>query len=210
MPNYAVQQGDHISGIAEQFGFQKIETIWNHPNNDELKKLRKNPHILFPGDSVFIPDKAPKSESAATTKVTTFEIDITKLILNLKFQNLHGDPIASEPVAIAVEEKNVPPFTTDGDGKTSSEIAKSAKDGLLLINKIHLRIKIGHLDPVDKQSGQIARLNNLGYEAGDTATVDADAFRSAVEEFQCDNPPLPVTGDCNVNTQSKLEKVHGC
>ena len=209
MPTHTVEQGEQLSGIAEQFGFQSIDTIWNHPNNAELKKLRKDPHILFPGDQVFIPDKTDKSDSAPTTKLSTFTINIQLLLLNLKLQDINGDPVASKPVTISVEGTVVPPPATDGAGKTSSVILKSSKNASLVLGDLQFPLKIGHLDPIDKQSGQIARLNNLGYEAGDTETVDAEAFQSAVEEFQCDNK-LPVNGVCDGTTQGKLKDVHGC
>ena len=210
MPAYTVQQGDHLSGIAEQFGFQKLETIWNHANNAQLKQLRKNPHILFPGDIVFIPDKTDKTAPAPTTKLSTFQIDISKLKLNLKLMDVNDDPIASKPVTLTVEGAVVPPPATDGGGETSSQIKKSAKDATLVVGDLEIPLKIGHLDPVDKQSGQIARLNNLGYEAGDAETVDIDAFESAVEEFQCDAGIKPITGNCDGTTQGKLVAVHGC
>ena len=210
MPTHIVEQGEHVSGIAEQFGFEKIETIWNHPNNAQLKALRKNPHILFPGDSLFIPEKAVKSEAAPTTKLNKFQIDLTKLKLNLKLQDVNGDPMANAPVTLTVEGEATPPPVTDGNGKTSSQIKKSAKAATLLVGDLEIALKIGHLDPIDKQSGQIARLNNLGYEAGETATVDDDAFKSAVEEFQCDAGIKPVTGVCDGATQAKLVEVHGC
>lgn len=209
MPIYTVQQGDHMSGIAEQFGFRDFKTIWNHPNNAQLKQDRKDPHILFPGDQVFIPEKQQKLSSAPTDKLSKFQVGLTKLTLNLKLQDVNGDAIANKPVTISVEGAVVPPPNTDGDGKTSSEIAKTAKNGALVLSDLQFPLKIGHLDPVDKQSGQIARLNNLGYEAGDPQTVDAEAFESAVEEFQCDNK-LPVNGSCDSATQAKLVAVHGC
>ena len=209
MPIYTVQQGDHMSGIAEQFGFRDFKTIWNHPNNAQLKQDRKDPHILFPGDQVFIPEKQQKLSAAPTDKLSKFQVGITKLTLNLKLQDVNGDAIANKPVTISVENAVVPPPSTDGDGKTSSEIAKTAKNGALVLGDLQFPLKIGHLDPVDKQSGQIARLNNLGYEAGDPQTVDAEAFESAVEEFQCDNK-LPVNGACDSATQTKLVAVHGC
>lgn len=210
MPIHTVQQGDHLSGIAEQFGFQNIDTIWNHANNAELKKQRKDPHILFPGDQVFIPPPAEKSEGAPTTRLSEFRIIIRRVRLNLKLEDVNLDPISNKPITLDVEGRTVPPPATDGDGKTTSVILKSAKNGVLVLGDLQFPIKIGHLDPIDKQSGQIARLNNLGYEAGDTATVDEDAFESAVEEFQCDNGIKPVTGVCDDSTQAKLKDVHGC
>lgn len=209
MPNYTVQQGDHLSGIAEQFGFRDINTIWNHPNNAQLKQDRKDPHILFPGDQVFIPDKEQKAEIAPTTKQSTFQLGSTKLKLNLRLKDINDDPVSNKPVTISVEGAVVPPPSTDGDGKTSSEIKNSAKAGFLVLGDLQFPLKIGHLDPVDKPSGQAARLNNLGYEAGDPRTIGAESFQAAVEEFQCDNG-LPVNGNCDSTTQTKLAEIHGC
>jgi peptidoglycan hydrolase-like protein with peptidoglycan-binding domain len=71
---------------------------------------------------------------------------------------------------------------------------------------------------VDEVSGQIGRLNNLGYDAGELDSPVAspeqerhrsEHFRSAVEEFQCDHGLL-VDGICGARTQAKLEEIHGC
>ena len=53
-----------------------------------------------------------------------------------------------------------------------------------------------------------ARLNNLGYRAGTTPIRPSPSFRSAVEEFQCDEK-LSVDGKCGPATQAKLRSVHG-
>ena len=56
MPVHTVEQGEHLSSIAAKYGFQKVATIWDHPDNAGLKSKRKNPHILLPGDKVVIPE----------------------------------------------------------------------------------------------------------------------------------------------------------
>jgi hypothetical protein len=72
-------------------------------------------------------------------------------------------------------------------------------------------ISVGHLDPIDTLHGQQQRLNNLGYFAGFARGDKPDIqFRWAVEEFQCDHPPLAVDGKVGPNTLKKLEEVHGC
>ena len=72
-----------------------------------------------------------------------------------------------------------------------------------------IAIQIGDLDPVDESSGQVARLANLGYYRGPVDKVDPDEFKSAVEEFQCENS-LTVDGKIGPKTQAKLKTVHGC
>jgi hypothetical protein len=77
-----------------------------------------------------------------------------------------------------------------------------------MVKGFELGLKLGHLDPVEEISGQVWRLNNLGYRAGDTTDANDSAFKSAVEEFQCDYA-LAVDGICGPNTQGKLKDVHG-
>jgi peptidoglycan hydrolase-like protein with peptidoglycan-binding domain len=95
------------------------------------------------------------------------------------------------------------------------QIPKRAENGALTIEDdrspfgVEVPIKVGHLDPVDEVSGQRARLNNLGYNAGERAAPAELQFRSAVEEFQCDYD-LTVDGVCGPQTQAKLLEVHGC
>ena len=59
-----------------------------------------------------------------------------------------------------------------------------------------------------EKSGQVGRLENLGYHAGSGTPEEERLFRRAVEEFQCDHK-LAVDGVCGPQTQAKLEEVHG-
>jgi hypothetical protein len=40
---HTVQQGEHLPGIASTCGWKDCRKIWNHPENADLKKRRKNP-----------------------------------------------------------------------------------------------------------------------------------------------------------------------
>jgi hypothetical protein len=208
MPDYTIKQGDHVSALADQFGFRELKTIWDHPKNAALKDLRKSPHILLPGDTLFIPDKEPKTVAKATTQLHKFQVKTEELKLKLLFHDIDGQPRANEECTLDVEGA-VTTEKTGADGTITKTIPKSAKVGKVTIGKLDMPLLIGHLDPVEAQSGQIARLTNLGYEPGDMDAPDADRFRSAVEEFQCDHD-LPVDGECAGSTQAKLKDVHGC
>lgn len=212
---YTAQQGDYVSKIAKDNGFTDYTIIWNHPNNADLKNKRANPNVLMPGDEIFIPDMEQKQESGATDKRHTFQVKKDTLKLRLVLEDIYEKPIAGAQCALLVDGR-VYQLTTDGNGKLEQEIPLDAKEGVLTIrgdqtpfaNEV-IPIKIGHLDPVDEISGQVARFNNLGYSAGPLDGSDEDAFNSAVEEFQCDHG-LKVDGICGTQTQNKLKQVHGC
>ncbi|MEW5979677.1 MAG: peptidoglycan-binding protein [Acidobacteriota bacterium] len=216
---HIVEQGEYLAKIATDHGFTDFKSLWDHPENAELKKKRKNPNILFPGDRVFIPAKEPKEESKATDQRHRFEVKIQKVKLRLVLENIYEEPIANAECELNIEGETVK-LTTDGKGKIEQEISAvaqnatlSAKDPKNPVNLIIIPIKIGHLDPVEEPSGQKARLNNLGYAAGPQEGQDdrlnEEAFLSAIEEFQCEHG-LTVDGICGPATQAKLKKVHGC
>ena len=68
-------------------------------------------------------------------------------------------------------------------------------------------MRVGLLQPVDTVAGVRERLNNLGYDAGDGDDPTALQFRSAVEEFQCDQA-LPVDGKVGPVTRAALARAH--
>ncbi len=210
---YTVKQGDHLPKIAKDHGFPDYTVIWDHPNNADLKKQRQNPNVLLPGDQVFIPDKEEKQESGGTDKRHTFAVDRKTLKLVLVLEDMLEKPIAGAQCDVSVDG-DVQKLTTDKQGKLERDIPNTAEDGVLVIHgdqtplaDFPVYLKIGHLDPVTELSGQVARLNNLGYFPGDG--TNEDEFQSAVEEFQCDYG-LKIDGDCGTHTQTKLEKVYGC
>jgi N-acetylmuramoyl-L-alanine amidase len=216
---HKVVQGEHLSSIAKKYGFSSYKTIWDHGQNAELKKRRQNPNVLFPGDDLFIPDKGEKTESKITEKKHRFELKAEKLKLRLVLEDLYEKPLANAKCELHIENESKE-LTTDGQGKierdikpTDEKVFLTVKDPQTPVNEILIPIKIGHLDPVEEESGQKGRLNNLGYFAGPFAGRSIEqnkaAFQSAIEEFQCDHGLL-VDGKCGSGTQAKLKQVHGC
>jgi N-acetylmuramoyl-L-alanine amidase len=212
---HIVEQGEYLSKIAFENGFLDHTIIWDHPNNAQLKQDRKNPNVLFPGDKLFIPDMEQRQESGATDQHHKFAIKQEKLMLRLVLEDIYEKPIANAPCKLIVDDESFD-LITDSKGKIEQEIPSDAHEAVLVIKGDQtpfqgdiIPIKIGHLDPVEEVSGQQARLNNLGYFAGDGAKADAPDFHSAVEEFQCDHH-LKVDGICGPVTRAKLKDVHGC
>jgi hypothetical protein len=211
---HIVKQGEHLSGIAKHYGFTDFKTIWDRPENAELKEKRKNPNILYPGDKLFVPDKEEKEESGETEERHHFKLKGTPLLLRLVIKDLGHKPLANTPCELHVEGR-VHELTTDDGGQIEQPISKDAKEGFLLFKDPQtpfdrvLPIKIGHLDPVEELSGQKARLNNLGYDTGPMDETDDEKFQWAVQEFQCDEQ-LTVDGACGPKTQARLKERHGC
>ena len=217
--HHIVQQGDHLSGIAKQYGFSDYRTIWLHPQNAELRAERHNPNVIFPGDRVFIPDKDERQELRPTDQRHRFQVEKPKLQLHLVLEDQYERPLAKVKCALHVDGETRQ-LTTDRRGLIKQDITAEAQIGHVIvssgetpINEVPIPIKIGHLDPEKTVSGQKARLNNLGYFAGPeedrTEEENQAQFVSAIEEFQCDEG-LTVDGKCGPRTQAKLKEVHGC
>jgi len=202
---HTVKQGEHVTRIATQYGFLDYRPIWDHPQNANLVKLRKSPNILFPGDSLFIPDKQAKTEKVPTGKAHKFRLTAPKLKLRIVVKDIDDNPVANVDCELELEGK-VHKIKSDKDGLIEQEIPAAAESGKLRVPSLDFEIpvKIGHLDPIDEESGWKARLTNLGYHHRD----DALRLKYAIEEFQC-NQGVSITGKFDAATLSKLREVHG-
>jgi N-acetylmuramoyl-L-alanine amidase len=214
MHNYVVKPGDYLSKIAKEYGFADWKTLWNHPQNAELKKKRQNPNVLYPGDKLVIPEKKERQESGATEQHHKFVAKHKTLKLRLVLKDLNFKPLANKKCVLHVDGQEFE-ITSQANGLVEHEIKPTAERARLLVEDdkspitVEVPIEIGKLHPVDEVSGQKARLNNLGYFAGPLEEGDEALFTSAVEEFQCDNK-LTVDGKCGPKTQAKLNDIHGC
>ena len=217
---HTVVQGEHLSGIAERYGFHDYLILWNHSENATLKAKRENPNVLFPGDIVMIPEKRITAFDRSTDERHRFGTLAKPLQLQLILENIYDGPIASVPCTLFIKADQFA-LITNAQGKISQKIKKSDRDAKLIIKntlqlknqaipfETELEIKIGDLNPVAERSGQIARLSNLGYYRGPLDAIDEPELLSAIEEFQCDHG-LVVDGKCGPLTRKKLEQVHGC
>lgn len=212
---HTVEQGEYLSLIAKNYGFAGYAPIWEHENNASLREARRNPNVLLPGDQVFIPDKESKHAEIKTGQLTRFSVRQDKMLLRLVLDELFGEPLANAPCQVSIDGKPQD-LTTDANGTLEFEVSPSAQSIQLIVrqegsplNGTAIPLKIGHLDPIDTKTGQLARLSNLGYFAGPLDPVDEKLLVSAIEEFQCDQG-LQVDGKCGPKTQAKLLEVHGC
>ena len=207
---HTVKQGEYLSKIAQKYGVKDYRLIWNHPENAQLKQKRKNPNVLYPGDVLIIPDQRSKEEAVLTGKLHRFRLISTQLKIRLKLNDISAQALANKTCELEIGG-NTTQLISDEEGILEQVIAATDENAGLFIEEQdrHILIKIGHLDPVEERSGQIARLNNIGYGDGHMTGQAENQFLMAVEEFQCEHE-LKVDGICGSNTQSKLVEVHGC
>ncbi len=204
---YKVVQGDHIASITADAGYLSWKTIWDDGKNAALK-AKRNPNVLYPGDILEIPAKQKREESIPTTEYSTFQTVGDPVQLKIVVLDWAGNPVVDTELDIQLDDGEK--IKTAGDGSATKKVVDplGEKEGKLTVKGYALGLKVGHLDPVEEISGQVWRLNNLGYRAGNTTDPNDANFKSAVEEFQCDYA-LTVDGICGPNTQGKLRDIHG-
>ena len=204
---YQVNPGDHISGIAQSFGFDDYNDVWTHPDNADLAAQRTDPHVLQPGDTLAIPEvKAAPAANKPTSAKHPFQIKQSPLKLRLTLLDLNAKAIPSAQVTVAGTS-----LTTDGNGLVEATVDKSAKDATLDSSGAEVALTPGGLNPSDDptDAGYKARLYNLGFLWDDTV-YDADDERViALQDFQAQYS-LQVSGQLDDATKAQLLEVYGC
>src|SRR5262245_40305670 len=111
--SYVVKQGDCMASIASEVGIP-WQTIWDHPANRELKSVREDPHVLFPGDRVFIPPRGLKEEARCTGRRHDFCVRNDQCQLKITVLS-YEKPRANEPYHLIVDGV-VKTGTLNGEG----------------------------------------------------------------------------------------------
>ncbi len=205
-----VAQGESLPSIAVETG-HNWQTLWDHPENADLKQARQDPAVLYPGDRVFVPPIRLRQESGATEKRHRFRRLGGMVILRRAFLR-EGQPRANEPYVGDIDGTLID-GVLDREGMFERRVRPNAQ-------RLHIRIgrtaeeqtehefELSGLDPIDTVSGLQARLNNLGYDAGPIDDVWGPQTRCALIEFQKD-AGLPGTGELNDATRQALVSEHG-
>ena len=216
MGSHPVKPGEHMVRIAADEKVASYRSLWDHASNKDLASKRKNPNILLPGDVVNLPNPAPKTASAPTEKVSKF-VAASKDLLDVRVVLLdeNDQPLKSLKCQFLEEGRET---TSDGSGMLERlEIPPRFELGVLRFDyrkdvRLAFAIAVGHLDPLDTPSGIQARLNNLGYYAGEIGYADEDqiALKCAIEEFEKENGLKPAGDATSATMQNKLKDVFGC
>ncbi len=207
---HVVENGEHLAAIVAQHGFSAFEMIWELPENESLRASRPNPHVLFRGDRVHLPDREARQERAHLEVQNRFRVTRSKLKLKLSIQDSSGAPLRESACVLDVDGQSQV-LETDGSGILEMEIPATARSAQLELEARNLRLdlEIGGLDPVDEFSGLRQRLHNLGYDTGASDDIGSQDFLAALQEFQCD-AGLNVSGELDAATIDQLLADHGC
>lgn len=213
---HTVKQGEYLSSIAKDYGFANWRTIYDHPQNADLRQRRPNPNVLLPGDKIYIPDKEAKKEASATEQQHQFQLTGAKNRVRIILRDHAGKPVTGEPYTLQVAGHEFK-STTKAGGLIDHPILRDAKSGTLKLDQKGLSwaLKIGHLDPVHDQrrtviSGIQARLNNLGFHCGKVDGILGPKTKTAIMRFQKvvlkrDEPD----GEIDSETRDRLSNTHG-
>jgi hypothetical protein len=213
---HIVSQGETGPSIGRRYGF-KWETIWKDAHNASLREKR-TPDLLLPGDRIWIPAKAKRTEEAPTEQRTRFRLKSAKVWLRIVFKDNEDKPRANLDYTLHVEGVSKPL-----KGKTNAQgIVEKRIPARPCRARLHLHdpstgpepeaheLFAQYLDPLDEDSGVRARLNNLSYRIGQVEAVTmTDHEHAAVRLFQIEND-LPVTGKLDDATRRALRDAYGC
>jgi hypothetical protein len=221
---HTARPGECLVRVAWRYLLQHKQ-VAGHADNRALMEKRKDPHMLFPGDKLTIPDEKPMSWTLETGKRHSLVVQVPRKELRLVVRDGDGEPLASEAYELVLDgvrpEKAKRSGTTDGDGMLREQVPLMCMSATLEIADWRIQLRLGYLPPIpadetDPASGIESRLRSLGYAAGqsrkprkDKPRVLAPDTKLALALFQGD-AELDVTGEPDDETLAKIEERYGC
>jgi hypothetical protein len=214
---HTVRQGECLASLAKLYGFPDYKKIYNDPNNSDFRELRRNPNIIYPGDSIYIPDREPRIQNCGTDKKHRFVLHVPKVLLSVVVKD-EDIPVDSAPFVLILGNGEKISGTTGSDGLVECAIPPDLEQAVLEVqvtrnqSKSILQrwmLRLGHLDPAEEVAGIQARLNNLRFDCGRVDGVAGPKTEAAVRSFQ-EWAGLEIDGIAGPKTQKKLKQEHGC
>lgn len=208
--DYEVGAGECMSSIAKATGhFWK--TIWDDPDNAELKEVRKEPNVLLPGDRVTIPEPRQKYESGETEMRHRFVRLGEPAMLRMQIC-IEDEPVSNARYNLDIDGKEQE-GTTNADGWVETKIPGNAKRGRLVVDAkrqaLVFPLNLGGIDPVAANRGVQQRLSNLGFFCGNPDGKLGPKSKSAIKKFQAANGHANPSGELDEQTRNQLKEKHG-
>jgi hypothetical protein len=199
-----VKRGDCLLSIAHQQGFF-WRTLWELPENAELRDARQDPGQLVVGDRITIPERRLKTAFAGTDAQHKY-VRIgspAKLRVVVEYEDT---PISNEDYVLVVNGV-IRRGKTDSDGLVEVPIPPNASEGLLEVGGLRFELRLGALDPGSEDLGVQQRLANLGFYHGKLDGLIGPVTNQAVAAFQA-RIGLEATGELDDRTRDLLLHRH--
>ena len=205
---YLVKEGDCMAQIAFDNGFL-LKTLWMDSQNAELRRVRKNPYLLFSGDRVHIPTRRKGEESCATAARHRFRRKGVPEIMNLKLINPQDQPLQKVDCCITIDGFHSRK-TTDQNGNLKIPIPPNSRQVRVILEATgeQIPIGLGDLDPIDTLQGVRDRLRNIGFELNETSEGITPQDCKVIRAFQ-HKYLLKESAEIDEATRNKLLEVYG-
>ncbi len=137
---YVVRQGDYLTKLAFAQGFD-VDEVWNHPKNEEVKSLRKDHHILAPGDVLQVPVKKKEGMPIQKGGANPYQAKVPKVEVKLCLRR-GTRLLRNEPYTVLGLEGDWSSTTTDGDGKLTLAVPVTVREVEVILTRAKLRFPI--------------------------------------------------------------------
>jgi hypothetical protein len=181
-----VTQGDCVYSLAARHG-HVWQTLWNHSDNEHLRKNQRAANQLAPGDLLVIPEIRPDQIDGESEQRHRFRKKGSLVEIRIVVSDL-GMPRKNEPYYLEgdspVHRIDGVTKKTDANGLAVIKVPSALQRATLVVGdkKDRYELLIGHMDPLDTDTGKHSRLENLGYFCGDLAMWD-EFSEDAMNEF---------------------------
>jgi N-acetylmuramoyl-L-alanine amidase len=204
---HIVRPGDCMTSIGAHYA-RDPDRLWNASENADLRALRDDPNVLFPGDIVVIPDASSTAPSVSQGQSNRYRARVPLCRLAVELRAPTGDGLSGIQYRLSVDGRPTKEGVTGSDGLVEAQVPATAVEADLEVwhgtpHAFHWTLAVGHLDPVSEESGVAGRLENLGYHAHVDPDDPAGALRRAVSAFQRDHG-LGETGVIDDATRDAL------
>jgi hypothetical protein len=205
-----IRQGDTVASVVGTAA--DPDAVWNDPANDSLRALRKDPAVLCPGDVLQVPETEPIWHTIKPGSSTTFVAPVATQRVDLVLA--FPAPLANAAYVVKGLGDDRP-GTTGADGSLSVDVPVDRDSFLLELvdQKTTLHVLVGHLDPIDEESGVRQRLANMGFASPLEELLGLFhievPFRSAIRGFQERYGHLRPTGELDADTCAAIQRAHG-
>jgi N-acetylmuramoyl-L-alanine amidase len=202
---HEVQRGECLSRIAHRYGLKDWRDIWTFRMNEALRKKRKSPHVLHPGDMLAVPAVQLYEIARETEQTHRIEVTPRSLELVLRLADHHGRPFRAQPYELRLtrgwDGAPLTSGTTDDEGVLREEVPASAE-------QIYVNLPAQRLAwPVT-----VSTLPGLPERASEAFDEQGQPTQDAVRALQLRLNALgiasgPIDGAWNAPTQLALLKL---